>query len=478
MRYFRQISIVLLSVFFLVSCEKDSKNGNKEEKQFIVAFKEQSFSYGEIKDKQEIEVAFSEVALVDGSIEIKVVPVKATYNVDFKTIPETEQTVLTIPFKKGDTKTTFLFQNLIYPYDRTDKTIQFNIAKVNYSAQEVKIQGNDVMVVSFDTAIGGIMQPMIGGPAQPNQVYVDLGGKAMYPIRRDSWDLAFYSGNEFRVKLNGSVYMAAGQLNKTDIDKVSESDVADLKNLVKIGTFEADNIAYIDFPSGDLKRTAIKEISISDLDNKVYLLNLGFEPGKGNVQAGSVEVTGKERGWKKIRVLRQNDGYLLQYADIDSNQHKEVFIPKKPGFNFNFFSFNSNAIIDVEPSSNKWDLNFTVFTNTVDQNGDPKGSYGFSDFIVTNRYSGVVAYKLTIPKENKNYYKNFELKDIDQKLFDNDLRTIGGTWRDVANDKKLFNDVFYVIKDTKGNFYKMRVLNFMNEKGERGYPRFEYKLLR
>ncbi|MDR0230268.1 MAG: HmuY family protein [Flavobacteriaceae bacterium] len=478
MRYIKNILAILVTTLTLVACEKDSKHGNKEEKEFIVAFKEQSFSYSDIVETQDVEIAFSEIALADGIIEIKVTPIKASYNVDFKTLPETTNTILNIPFKKGDVKATFVFKNLIYPYDRTDKTVQFNIEKVKHGDRTTKIQGNDVMVVSFDTAIGGILGPNIGGPAQPNQVYVDLGGKAMYPVTRDSWDLAFYSGNEFRVKLNGSIYMAAGQLSKTDIDQVVESDVADLKNLVKIGTFDPENIAYIDFPSGELNKTALKEVAISETENKVYLLNLGLEPGKGNVPAGSVEVTGKERGWKKIKVLRKNDGYLLQYANIGENKHQEVFIPKRTGYNFNFFSFNSNAVVEVEPSNKKWDLNFTVFTNTVDQNGDPKGSYGFSDFITTNRYSGVTAYKLTIPKEDKNYYKNFELKDVKHNLLQSDLRTIGGTWRDVANDKKLFKDVFYVIKDSKDNFYKMRVLSFMNEKGERGYPKFEYKLLR
>lgn len=478
MRYLLNITIVLFSLTMLTSCEKDSKNGNNDSKEFVVAFEEQSIGYSEIVSKKELNIIFSEPALVDGTIELRVTPINAKYDVDFSTVPVAQGNIITIPFIKGATKASFVFNNLIYPHDRTDKTVQYDIEKVNYSAKDVKYQGYDVMVVSFDTAIGGVLMPTLGGPSQPMQVYVDLGGKAMYPIQRDSWDLAFYTDTEYRVKLNGSIYMAASVLSSTDIDKVKESDVNHLKGKVQIGTFDPSNVAYIDNPSGYIGATAINEIKLDDADNKVYLVNLGFKPGSNDVAKGSVSVTGESRGWKKIRILRRDNDYLLQYANLDDSTHKEILIKKNPSYNFSFFSFNNDKIVDVEPTKKKWDLNFTVFTNTVDQKGDPKGSYGYSDFIVNNRYAGVTSYKITIPAKDKTMYKNFAMKDVDMTLLTADLRTIGGTWRDVANDKKLFNDIFYVIKDSKGNYYKMRVLSFMNEKGERGYPKFEYSLLK
>ncbi|RYF54563.1 MAG: hypothetical protein EOO39_39185, partial [Cytophagaceae bacterium] len=36
---------------------------------------------------------------------------------------------------------------------------------------------------------------------------------------------------------------------------------------------------------------------------------------------------------------------------------------------------------------------------------------------------------------------------------------------------------FYVLKDLDGNYYKIRMLGFLNPSGMRGYPKFEYKLL-
>lgn len=475
-----KIFVLFCFVSFLYSCEKDSKNGNNDKRDFIVAFKEQSIVYSDIKTSADITLVFSDVAMEAGSIEIDVLGINATYGIDFSTLPVSKEgRFLEIPFQKGDKEVKFTFENLIYPYDRTDKTVQFNIVKVNYSPRIPIIQGYSIMAISFDAALGGTMAPNVGGPSEPNQVYVDLGGKAMYPIPRDSWDLAFYSGEDFRVKINGALYMAAGETSENNIDNIRESDVVSLQDKVKIGTFDPANVAYIDDPSGDLNKTAIGEVKLNSADNKVYIVNLGSEPGKGDVAAGSVDITGAPRGWMKIRVLRKDNGYVLQYAELNDSTHKEIEISKNAAYNFRFFSFNKNSIVDVEPAKNKWDLNFTVFTNVVDQNGDPKGSYGFSDFIAINRYGGVESYKVTIPKEESaDYYKKFSLADVKKDKLEKDLTVIGGTWREVANSKVLFKNVFYVVKDSKGNFYKMRMLSFMDESGRRGYPKFEYSLLR
>ena len=475
-----KLVVAIVALVFFSSCEKDSNNGNSDVRDFIVAFDDPSIPYKEIETTRTVDLVFSEIAQGNGTIEIQIIPSKAVYGVDFATQPAAVDQKIVVPIEKGTKKSSFVFENLIFPYDRTDKTIQFNIVKVNYEVKTPKIQGYNVMMISFDTSLGGIMMPNVGGPTQPNQVYVDLGGKAMYEVARNSWDLAFDSGSEFRVRLNGSVYMAAGIIKGVNsIDDVSDgSTIQAMQNVVKIGTFDPLNLEYIDDPSGDPNKTAIHSISDVDANNKVYLVNMGFDPGEGSVEPGSVLVSGKERGWKKIRILKRQGGYLLQYADINESTHKEVLIQKTPGFNFTFFSFNTNSTVQVEPSKTKWDLNFTVFTNKVDQAGDPKGSYGYSDFIVQNSYGGVKAYKVTIPEGDKNFYKAYSLQDVEENSLSADFTTIGGTWREVANAKVLHKNVFYVIKDAKGNYYKMRMLDFFSEKGDRGYPKFEYSLLR
>lgn len=460
-----------LSLLLIMGCEKDSKTGNTEERPFIVAFSEESASYSQIEDEYEVVLAYSDIAVADGEITIRINEKNASYGVDYLTEPQSQDFVLTLPIQKGTKSTSFNFKNLIYPFDRDDKTVQFEIVKVEYP-QRISIQGYSMMMVTFDASLGGVLEPEIGGATEAYQVYVELSSKNMVKVKRDSWDLAFYSQDDV-VKLNGSIYMAAGNLSTTDLNGVSESDVENLKAKVAIGTFDPSNVEYIDTPSGDLSDTAIDKISVNDEDNKVYLLNLGFMVPEIEAPLGSVNVSGKSRGWKKIRVLKREEGYLLQYADLNEANFKEILIPKKGAYNFTFYSFTSESIAEVEPAKQKWDLNFTVFTNI-----NEAGSYGYSDFIVQNRYGGVEAYRMDSEEGEKLSFYDFKKEHIKEELFAKDLRTIGSSWRELANGRKLFPNMYYIVRDAKGNYYKMRMLAFMSEEGERGHPKMEFKLLK
>ena len=39
-------------------------------------------------------------------------------------------------------------------------------------------------------------------------------------------------------------------------------------------------------------------------------------------------------------------------------------------------------------------------------------------------------------------------------------------------------ELYYLIKDGDGNYFKLKILSMKNDKGERGYPAFEYELLK
>ena len=222
---------------------------------------------------------------------------------------------------------------------------------------------------------GAAIAPEVGGPNEPNQVYVDLSTNTTSVVKRDSWELGFNAGSDFRVTLNGSIYMAAGQLSETNIDAVTSTstEVQELQPKIAVGTFDATNTAYVDAPDGTITSTAIAEISSTDANNKVYLLNLGDEIGTETPTTGSVDISDDSRGWKKIRILKSGNDYILQYADLDATTHKEVTISKSTTHNFTFFSFNTESEVTVVPEKSSWDLNFTVFTNEI----PGYGSYGY-----------------------------------------------------------------------------------------------------
>lgn len=472
-------NLLFIKIFLLLlivsACSKDDDGGSNpvDRSEFVVAFENPSVSFADDEETKELKLVFSRPAPEAGSAVINYTTVNAGYNNDFITSPTGETGTITVDINPGTNESVFTFNKQGTIDQAITKTVTFYLESLSYDY--ASINGNTDLVVSYSETpvLGGVIALEIGGPNEPNQVYVDLSSQTQTAVKRDVWDLGFYSGNDFRVVLNGSLAMAAGELDFTDIDAVTEDDVVDLQPLVATATFTPDNLEYVDAQNGDITQTAIAEISTTDADNKVYLINLGNEVGTEVPGLGSIDIFDDSRGWKKIRILRNEDDYILQYADLDATTHEEVIISKNTDYNFTFFSFNSNDVVNIEPQKDKWDVNFTVFTNEI----SGFGSYIYSDFVVSNTKNGVTAYQVSTTDFT---YENFEVADIEDTNFENDQRAIGSNWRNGGGPGTLpsiKDDVFYVLKDSFDNIYKIRFTALVDESGERGHSAFEYSLL-
>lgn len=330
-----------------------------------------------------------------------------------------------------------------------------------------------------------IISPTLGGPNQQNQVYIDLSANQQTAISRDSWDLGFSTGSDFRVIINGSIKMAVKQTNSTDITQIQTEDAS-----VAVGYSTLTTLGYVDNPTGILQGagsgegTAIAAISSNNDDNKVYLVNLGYEVGTTTPTVGSVSTDGTARGWKKIRITKQGNDYVLQYADLEATTAESITISKNSEYNFTFVSLDNGQIVNVQPKKNQWDLNFTGFTNYYPF-GTSSITYYFSDFVATNMLGGTQVYEVSAsdPTQTEVEFENFSSTNIETSKFTvsmTDQRIIGSDWRNGGGPTSLpsiKDDRFYVVKDVDGNLYKLRFLALTNDAGERGYPVFEYKIL-
>ncbi len=464
---------ILLLLLIVNACSNDDDNSVVQE--LAVAFENPSVGFTTTDTSKEIKLVFSNSATENGTAIINYTLVNTEYgdDADFTTVPSGETGSITVNIIAGTNEATFTFNKLQNPIEGTTKSVTFSLASI--SIPDAKISGNTNLIVSYTEApaLGGVISPEIGGPNEPNQVYVDLSSQTQTAIKRDTWDLGFYSGSENRVVLNGSLAMAVAEIDFVDIDAVTEADIVDLQALVATGTFTPDNLEYVDAQNGDITGTAISEVSDVDNENKVYLLNLGSEVGTEVPELGGIDIFDDSRGWKKIRVLKNGADYILQYADLNATTHEEITISKNDDYNFTFFSFNSNSIINVEPEKDKWDLNFTVFTNEIPN----YGSYIFSDFVVTNLKRDVVAYQVSTEDFS---YEDFTYANVNSVDFENDQRAIGSQWRNGGGPGTLpsiKDDVFYILKDSSDNIYKIRFTALVDESGERGHSAFEYTLL-
>ena len=312
-------SFILITVLAIttISCS-DDKNSNLMLEPFVVAFETLSVNLAEIENSQNISLVYSQMSTEFGNVTILLETDNAVYGSDFITNPPLDNNNLVLPIIPGENGDSIVFTKL---NENLDETVEINLSIISIEYPNAVIQGNSSVTLNSSASLGRGFEPDIGGPNEPNQVYIDLSTENQTSIKRDSWDLGFYGGSDFRVDINGSIYMAAGVIDSNSIDSVTQEDIEAIQDQVAVGTFDPANEAYVDNPDGDINKTAIAPISEIDNNNKVYLLNLGYKVGTDDPNPGSVSIAGDPRGWKKIRVLRNGDGYLLQYANIEDTSH-------------------------------------------------------------------------------------------------------------------------------------------------------------
>jgi len=335
------------------------------------------------------------------------------------------------------------------------------------SGSGVLIGTQKAFTLSFSEIIfsGAVIEMDGGGLTYGNKVFVDLSGNKQTAVNRTKWDLGFYTGSDdFRVILNSSTGMMAKLLNKTDLSAVTTIDTVGLAGEMAFN-YSPVALPYIDYPTGDLTKTAIKAVAANAAENPVYIINRGFKVGSSTA----------DRGWKKIRIIRNaTGGYTLQHADIAATTFASVDVPKDANYFFKYISFESGAA-DVEPEAKKWDLAWTFFTNTTPLGPGVDIPYTYQDMILQNRNV-----QIDTVFTSTRTYADFKEADLGGVTFVSSQIAIGADWRaggGPSSAPSVRSDRFYVIKDGDGNIYKLRFLSLTKD-GVRGYPSFEYALVK
>jgi hypothetical protein len=310
------------------------------------------------------------------------------------------------------------------------------------------------------------------GSSAANSVYVDLSGAQQTAVLRNSWALGFYSGNDFKVVLNGTSGASAKKLDKTDLNAVTEADFNLSDLTVALG--ETGAKAEIEFKKFDdpretsiLNKTAIESISATDSENKVYIVSPVGGSHSSVISAETVY---------KVRVLRKANGYTLQYAKLKETTFKSVDIVKDANSNYSFFSLTDGKTVNVEPVKANWDLVWT-WTMYYGTNADGIFPYSFSDIVFTNSLNGVQVAQV---KTSAVSYADFSESNLNALTFSANRDAIGDKWRNTTGTAVgVKTDSFYIVKDGTGNIYKLKFNSFhASDGGVRGKPVVEYKLVK
>lgn len=311
----------------------------------------------------------------------------------------------------------------------------------------------------------GIIEVDGGGAEYPNTAFIQLRTGTQTAVARESWDLAFAAGSDFKVLINGTTGAMASGKGETDIIAVSAADMTSTDSAaITYSVPNAVGISHVDEVSNPLAEPVITPISSTDSSNEVYILNRGSSAAT-------------ERPWKKIRIIRNGEGYTLQHADADATTFTSVDIAKDSDLNFVYFSFE-NGIVIVEPAKTAWDIAWTASISSTNFGGGAI-PYFYQDLVYHNIYGGSAAAKVL---EEDVAYENFTEQDAENLAFSTtDRLTIGSSWRYTggpppSDPPHAFDTVYYVVKDAENNLYKVRFLSLTKD-GERGKPSFEFELV-
>ncbi|MEP6725321.1 MAG: HmuY family protein [Bacteroidota bacterium] len=300
------------------------------------------------------------------------------------------------------------------------------------------------------------------GSSAGNTVYVDLNADKQTAVTRNSWDLGFYGGADFRVIINNTTSATAKVLAKNDLTQVGTADTTGLNKLA-LG-FEVSAFTLVDNVFGTLSQTVIPATAVADADNKVVIINPGTG---GNVSA---------RDWYKIRVLRSVTGYKLQYAKLAAITFNTIDITKDADYNFKYISLESGTSIIGEPAKELWDFKWSYILYQTALSPTEQIPFAFSDLIMINNLAGVQAAEVLTSTVAYDSYAN---NNVSTTMFSSASDAIGAKWRSTQPATGAKTDRFYVLKDARGNAYKIKFLAMgAGDGGTRGKPQFEYKLVK
>jgi hypothetical protein len=348
------------------------------------------------------------------------------------------------------------------------QSITSSLAAILFTGSIISCEPKEEPIVELSPVEEGLIEINGGGATFPNMVFINLRGEEQLAVARKNWDLAFDTSSDFKVLINGTTGAMAYETASSDINTVGEIQAEPLRTegQLELTFTNMNSILYVDQVENPLSAPVIKPIAANDTDNKVYILNRG---------SSATDV----RPWKKIRILRKDGKYVLQHADINATNFSSIEITKNPNLNLVYFSFET-GMVTVEPEKNNWDFVWTAGTSSTPFPQAVNGTlaYYFQDLVYHNTYGGVSVVQVL---ESEIAFENFTEQNLANLTLNADNRlSIGSSWRSGGGPNSapsIRNDRYYILKDVKGNYYKVRFLALTKD-GERGKPSFEYALVK
>jgi len=280
------------------------------------------------------------------------------------------------------------------------------------------------------------------------QVFYSLDShKVVKTVNRMDWDLAFSCQDVHILHVNNGRGVYVAPTGKTSLSEVKDTN--GLKFYWGQPSLNTDSLAF---------GTYWKK------DAQVFVVNLGTD--NNGLPLGFI---------KCIPEIIANNTLKITFAEIESTASESLIIPKDSRYNFSYISLLNKKMVEIEPHKNTWDLVFMQYTKLLFENPYP----------ITRNYLVVGALNNVhrvsgIAFDFENSFTKITPANIPDYTFYSNRDAIGFDWKwfDIgANSYTVNPSMNYIINLTDGFYYKLHFLDFYNDKGIKGYPRFEYQKL-
>ncbi|MBK9290446.1 MAG: HmuY family protein [Bacteroidetes bacterium] len=285
--------------------------------------------------------------------------------------------------------------------------------------------------------------------------------------------------------LNNKLVVATNE--RTEFDLMFEShptgvlirpNTANFAMLAPTGKYQLSEVTSatglqmrFDPSSGNPDSTVLRNwITISGNDTtyarEVYVFDRGIN-ADGN-PLGRVKITFDSLVGRK---------YYFTYANLNGSGLRQAVVEKQQGRNFAYYSLAKHQQVYPEPPKDSYDLLFTQYTTLLFTNTGEAYPYLVTG-VLLNPYE-TEAVQMIEP--------DFDAIDFQRATAANYLKksdVIGFDWKKVLGDVSSGNVYYepmpekvYLIRDSRGFYYKLRFIGFYNNQGEKGYPTFEFQKL-
>jgi hypothetical protein len=300
------------------------------------------------------------------------------------------------------------------------------------------------------------------GENYENQIWFEFSTQQVAINRHDNWDIAFSCDASHRILVNGGKNANFMVASFPDKDFNSFTKTSDLAGAV----WEFDN------PSGLGDSLVFRDWCLTGTAGQyigrdiLYVFDLGDD------------TLGLTR-YIKFKITERNGGvYAFKWSYLeDTSARVEEYKGANETQNYIYYNFSTQSEVYNEPlDKNHWDIVFTTYKKWIpnpDNGNMPypyvlRGVMSNPNKVKVAEVTGIIGYDAIDLNfaQGISFYPGFDEIGYDWKL-----------WSMTANKYTVDQSKIYVIRDTKGDYYKLKFVDFYDDQGHKGYPKMAWEAL-